>query len=142
MIQPMVTDAVAEVILGLSHQVPFGPTITFGLGGVFTEVFADVAFAVPPFDAARARTVVESIKGIKLLRGARGRPRGDVDALVDVVMKLQKLAVDLGDELSELDINPVMVRPEGRGVVAVDALVIPAAPAPAGDIPAATASTG
>ncbi|KPM54115.1 CoA-binding protein [Frankia sp. R43] len=121
----MVTDAVAEVILGLSHQPPFGPTITFGLGGVFTEVFADVAFAVPPFDADRARAVIESTRGVRLLRGARGRPAGDIDALVETIMCLQALAVDLGDQISELDINPIMVRPAGRGVVAVDALVIP-----------------
>lgn len=121
----MVTDAVAEVILGLSHQAPFGPTITFGLGGVFTEVFADVAFAVPPFDAARARAVIESTRGVRLLRGARGRPAGDIDALVGAIMSLQRLAVELGDQISELDINPIMVRPAGRGAVAVDALVIP-----------------
>ncbi|CUU54809.1 Acyl-CoA synthetase (NDP forming) [Parafrankia irregularis] len=121
----MVTDAVAEVILGLSHQPPFGPTITFGLGGVFTEVFADVAFAVPPFDADRARAVIESTRGVRLLRGARGRPAGDIDALVETIMRLQALAVELGDQIAELDINPIMVRPAGRGAVAVDALVIP-----------------
>ncbi|OAA27778.1 acyl-CoA synthetase (NDP forming) [Frankia sp. EI5c] len=121
----LVTGAVAEVILGLSHQPPFGPTITFGLGGVFTEVFADVAFAVPPFDEARARAVIESTRGARLLHGARGRPAGDVDALVAAIMSLQALAVDLGDRISELDINPIMVLPAGRGVVAVDALVVP-----------------
>ncbi len=121
----MITDAVAEVILGLSHQAPFGPTITFGLGGVFTEVFADVAFAVPPFDADRARAVVDSTKGVKLLRGTRGRPAGDIDALVETILRLRDLAVDLGERISELDINPIMVRPAGKGVVAVDALVVP-----------------
>ncbi|MDT3444205.1 MULTISPECIES: acetate--CoA ligase family protein [unclassified Pseudofrankia] len=125
LVAQMVTDAVAEVILGLSHQHPFGPTITFGLGGVFTEVFADVAFAVPPFDAARARRVIESTKGVKILRGTRGRPAGDIDALVDVILRLQSLALDLGDAISELDINPILVRPAGQGVVAVDALVVP-----------------
>ncbi|WP_261574096.1 acetate--CoA ligase family protein [Frankia gtarii] len=124
-VQQMVADPVAEVILGLSHQPPFGPTITFGLGGIFTEIFRDVAFGVPPFDEARARAIVESTKGVALLRGARGRPAGDLDAVVDTIMKLQALAVDLGDDLAELDINPIIVRPAGQGVVAVDALAIP-----------------
>jgi acyl-CoA synthetase (NDP forming) len=91
---------------------------------VFTEVFADVAFAVPPFDAARARAVIESTKGVKLLRGTRGRPAGDLDALVDAILRLQDLAVDLGDRIAELDINPIMVRPARKGVTAVDALVV------------------
>ncbi|ADP83259.1 acetate--CoA ligase family protein [Pseudofrankia inefficax] len=127
LVAQQVTDAVAEVILGLSHQHPFGPTITFGLGGVFTEVFKDVAFAVPPFDADRARKVIESTKGAMLLHGTRGRPAGDIDALVDVILRLQSLAQDLGDSIAELDINPILVRPAGKGVVAVDALVVPTA---------------
>lgn len=124
LVAEQVTDAVAEVILGLSHQHPFGPTLTFGLGGVFTEVFRDVAFAVPPFDADRARRVIESTRGAVLLHGTRGRPAGHLDALVDVMLRLQSLAQDLGDAITELDINPLLVRPAGRGVVAVDALVI------------------
>ncbi|WP_045877923.1 acetate--CoA ligase family protein [Pseudofrankia sp. DC12] len=94
---------------------------------MFTEVFKDVAFAVPPFDADRARQVIESTKGAMLLRGTRGRPAGDLDALVDVILRLQSLAQDLGDSIAELDINPILVRPAGRGVVAVGALVIPPA---------------
>jgi acyl-CoA synthetase (NDP forming) len=122
LVQPMVTGAVAEVILGLSHSAPFGPTLLFGLGGVFTEVFADVAFAVPPFDRAYAREVVMSTKGSALLQGLRGRPAGDIEALLDVLMALQRLAVELGDEIGELDINPLLVMPDG--VIAVDALVV------------------
>lgn len=123
-VAPMVSGAVTEAILGLSHQHPFGPTITFGLGGVFTEVLEDVAFAVPPFTRAQAAAMVDSIRGAKLLRGVRGRPAGDVDALVEVVMRLQTLALEVGDEIAELDINPIMVMPAGQGVLAVDALVV------------------
>jgi acyl-CoA synthetase (NDP forming) len=124
-VQPMVRGQVAEAILGMSHQAPFGPTILYGLGGIFTEVFEDVAFRVPPFTAAQARGMVEQTRGVRLLRGARGRPAGDLDALVDAIMKLQLLALEVGDDIAELDINPLMVMPEGQGVVAVDALVIP-----------------
>jgi acyl-CoA synthetase (NDP forming) len=123
-IQPMVTGAVAEAIIGLSQQPPFGPTILFGLGGVFTEVFEDVAFRVPPFTRRSARAMVEEIKGAKLLHGTRGRPAGDIEALVDVIMRFQSLALEVGDQIAELDVNPLIVLPEGRGVVAVDALVV------------------
>jgi acyl-CoA synthetase (NDP forming) len=123
-IQPMVRGAVAEAILGLSHQHPFGPTLLFGLGGIFVEVFEDVAIRVPPFSRASARAMVEQTRGAKLLAGARGRPSGDVAALVDTIMRMQRLALEVGDDIDELDINPLMVLPRGQGVVAVDALVV------------------
>ncbi|HEY2304036.1 MAG TPA: acetate--CoA ligase family protein [Acidimicrobiales bacterium] len=123
-VQPMVTGAVAEAILGLSHQPPFGPTLLFGLGGVFVEVFEDVAFRVPPFSRASAEDMVSETRGVRLLAGVRGRPAGDVKALVEVIMRLQRLALEVGDEIAELDINPLMVLPKGQGVVAVDALVV------------------
>jgi acyl-CoA synthetase (NDP forming) len=122
-VQPVVTGAVAEVILGLSQQPPFGPTILFGLGGIFTEVFEDVAFRVPPFTRQSARALVEEIKGAKLLHGTRGRAAGDIEALVDIVMRFQELALQVGDRIAELDVNPLLVLAEGRGAVAVDALV-------------------
>jgi acyl-CoA synthetase (NDP forming) len=122
-VQPMVEGAVAEVIVGLSQQVPFGPTILFGLGGIFTEVFEDVAFRVPPFTRQSARAMVEEIKGVALLHGIRGRPPGDIEALIDLLMAFQRLALEVGDDIAELDVNPVLVLPAGQGVVAVDALV-------------------
>jgi acyl-CoA synthetase (NDP forming) len=122
-VQPVVAGAVAEVILGLSQQAPFGPTILFGLGGIFTEVFEDVAFRVPPFTRHSARAMVEEIKGAALLHGVRGRPAGDIEALVDVLMRFQRLAFEVGDQIAELDVNPLLVLPAGQGVVAVDALV-------------------
>ncbi len=124
-VQSMIDDAVTEAIVGFSHQAPFGPTLLFGLGGVFTEVFGDVAFRVPPFDRAAARAMVEETRGARLLHGVRGRPAGDIEALVDVIMAVQRLALEVGESVAELDINPLIVRPEGSGVVAVDALVIP-----------------
>jgi acyl-CoA synthetase (NDP forming) len=123
-VQPMVRGAVAEAILGLSQQHPFGPTLLFGLGGIFVEVFEDVAIRVPPFSRASARAMVEQTRGFKLLAGARGRPPGDLAALVDAIMRLQRLALEVGDDIDELDINPLMVLPRGEGVVAVDALVV------------------
>jgi acyl-CoA synthetase (NDP forming) len=125
LLQPMVTDVVAEAIIGFSQQPAFGPTIVFGLGGIFTEVLGDVVFGVPPFDRARARRMVQGIRGAAVLAGARGRPAGDTGAVVDALMALQRLALDLGDRVAEMDVNPLMVLPEGSGVVAVDALIVP-----------------
>ncbi len=111
-----------ECVVGVSQDELFGPVVMFGLGGVFVEVFEDVAFRVPPFDRAEARRMVDQTKGAKLLAGARGRPKAKVAALVDVIMKVQTLALDLDDRLEELDINPLVVRPDG--VVALDALIV------------------
>ena len=115
-------SAGTECVLGVSHDDLFGPTVMFGLGGVFVEIFADVAFRVPPFDKAEARRMIAQTKGAKLLAGARGRPAADVGALVDVIMKLQRLAVDHADRIAELDINPLVVSPSGA--VALDALIV------------------
>jgi acyl-CoA synthetase (NDP forming) len=124
-LQALITDAVAETILGISHQEPFGPTVLFGLGGVLTELLKDVSFGVPPYGEEWARRMVDSTAAGTLLRGFRGRPAGDVDALITAIVALGRLAAELGDDLAELDINPLLVLPRGRGVVAVDALVMP-----------------
>jgi len=111
-----------ETVLGVAHDELFGPTVMLGLGGVFVEVLRDVTFRVPPFDRAEARRMVNELRGSALLSGARGRPTADVGALVDAIMRVQRLAVDLSGEVAELDINPLVVRP--KGAVAVDALVV------------------
>ncbi|MET1000397.1 MAG: acetate--CoA ligase family protein [Acidimicrobiia bacterium] len=111
-----------EMIVGVSHDQLFGPVVTFGLGGIFTEVFGDVTFRVPPFDGDEVRRALAELKGSALLAGVRGQKPADVDALVDVVLKVQRLAMDLSDDIREVDINPLLVRP--RGAVALDALVV------------------
>jgi hypothetical protein len=124
LVTPQITDAVAEILLGVSHQAPFGPTITVGLGGVLAELVRDTAFGVPPFDKAYARRMIEQTRAGTLLAGFRGAPAGDVDALVDTIMRLHDLVLDIGHRIQELDINPILVRPQGLGVCAVDALVV------------------
>ncbi len=111
-----------ECVVGVSRDELFGPVVMFGLGGVFVEVFGDVAFRVPPFDKAEALRMVEQTAGSKLFAGVRGRKKAKVSAVVDVLMKVQKLALDHADTISELDINPLVVRPDG--VVALDALIV------------------
>lgn len=111
-----------ECVVGVSRDELFGPVVMFGLGGVFVEVFGDVAFRVPPFDKAEALRMVQQTAGSTLFAGVRGQKKSKVSAVVDVLMKVQKLALDHADTISELDINPLVVRPDG--VVALDALIV------------------
>jgi acetyltransferase len=119
----MVSDAV-EMLVGVSQDPVFGPTITLGLGGVQAEVMRDVAYRVAPFDEDTAREMIGELRGVALLQGFRKRPPADIDALANVVSHLSQVAWALRDRLAELDINPLMVRPKGVGVVAADALVV------------------
>ena len=112
-----------ECVVGVAQDQLFGPVVMAGLGGVLVEVLGDVSFRVPPFTKADAAAMIAELKGAALLRGVRGRPAADVDALVDVIMRVQRLAVDLSADIAELDINPLVVQP--RGAVALDALIVP-----------------
>lgn len=113
-----------EMVVGVTQDELFGPTVTVGLGGVLVEVLHDVAVRVPPFGEDQARAMLGELRGHALLEGVRGAPPADVDALVEVILRVQRMALELGDELSELDINPLMVLPRGQGAVALDALAI------------------
>jgi acyl-CoA synthetase (NDP forming) len=121
LVSELVTGGV-ETVVGVAQDDLFGPTIMFGLGGVFVEVLKDVTFRVPPFDRAETLRMVHEVKGFPLLDGARGRPKADVKALVDVILKVQRLALDLSGQLAELDINPLVVKQ--KGAVALDALAV------------------
>ncbi|MCX5606419.1 acetate--CoA ligase family protein [Streptomyces sp. NBC_00047] len=113
-----------EMVVGVTQDDLFGPTVTVGLGGVLVEVLHDAAVRVPPFGENQARAMLTELRGHALLEGVRGAPPADVDALVEVILRIQRMALELGDELSELDINPLMVLPRGQGAVALDALAI------------------
>lgn len=113
-----------EMVVGVTHDELFGPTVTVGLGGVLVEVLHDVAVRVPPFGEEQARDMLGDLRGRALLDGVRGRPAADLDALVEVVLRVQRMALELGDDLAELDINPLMVLPRGQGAVALDALAV------------------
>ncbi|WOX10408.1 acetate--CoA ligase family protein [Streptomyces sp. N50] len=113
-----------EMVVGVTQDELFGPTVTVGLGGVLVEVLRDVAVRVPPFGEEAARGMLGELRGRPLLDGVRGRPPADLDALVEVILRVQRMALELGDVLSELDINPLMVLPRGQGAVALDALAV------------------
>ena len=113
-----------ETVVGLSQDPVFGPTVMVGLGGVLVEVLGDVAFRVPPFDRDEAGRMVAELKGYPLLTGVRGRPPADLEALVDAIMAVQAIGMELAGTVDEVDVNPLLVLDEGRGAVALDALVV------------------
>ncbi|MBI1965284.1 MAG: acetate--CoA ligase family protein [Betaproteobacteria bacterium] len=122
LVQEMAGEGV-EAILGVTHDALFGPAVMFGLGGIFAEVLKDVSFRLAPVTMSAAREMIEEVAGYPLLAGARGKPRADMGALADAIVRLSALAVDLKDHVAELDVNPLFVFPEGRGVKAADALI-------------------
>ncbi|GAA0443119.1 acetate--CoA ligase family protein [Streptomyces olivaceiscleroticus] len=111
-----------EMVVGVTPDPLFGPTVTVGLGGVLVEVLRDTAVAVPPFGEDQARAALGRLRGAALLEGGRGAAPADTDALVEVMLRVQRMALELGDGLAELDINPLVVLPKGQGAVALDAL--------------------
>ncbi|MEV5674331.1 MULTISPECIES: acetate--CoA ligase family protein [unclassified Streptomyces] len=113
-----------EMMVGVTQDALFGPTVTVGLGGVLVEVLHDTAVRVPPFGEDQARDMLGELRGRALLEGVRGGLPVDVDALVEVVLRVQRMALELGDDLTELDINPLVVLGRGQGAVALDALAI------------------
>ncbi|TJZ52062.1 acetate--CoA ligase family protein [Streptomyces piniterrae] len=113
-----------EMVVGVTHDSLFGPTVTVGLGGVLVEVLRDVAVGVPPFGEEQARAMLGELRGHALLDGVRGAPPADTDALTEVVLRVQRMALELGGDLAELDINPLVVLPRGQGAVALDALAV------------------
>lgn len=112
-----------EVITGMNRDPQFGPLVMFGLGGIYVEVLKDVSFRVAPFGPKEARQMIEEIRSFRLLKGVRGEPPADLEAVVDVLLRLSQLVTDF-PEIVEMDINPLMVFEQGRGAVGVDMRLI------------------
>jgi acetyltransferase len=113
-----------EVILGSVNDPTFGPTVMFGLGGIFVEVMKDVTFRVAPVSNQQALRMLDEIRGAPILGGVRGESPRDKQALADVICAYATMILDLADEIAESDANPVLVYEEGRGVKVVDARII------------------
>jgi acyl-CoA synthetase (NDP forming) len=107
-----------EVIVGAKRDPQFGPTILFGLGGIFVEVFKDVSIRVAPVDRAMAMDMIDDVKGYAILKGARGKKGVDIEALAEVIVNTSRLMMEQ-DKVLELDMNPVMAYE--NGAMAVDA---------------------
>jgi acetyltransferase len=120
LVQKMLQDGL-EVLVGLNRDPVFGLTLTFGLGGIWVEVLRDISLRVLPVTEDDIREMIREIKAYPLLAGARGRAPADIEALVKVMLGVARLGMDW-PELTELDINPLYVLPEGRGVCAADAM--------------------
>lgn len=117
LVQKMVPGV--ETIVGLNRDAQFGPILMFGLGGIYVEVLKDVTFRLAPIRQLGAQRMVESIKAIQILRGVRGKPASDLNALVECIERLSQLAAEI-PEIAELDINPLMVLPIGQGAAVID----------------------
>jgi len=113
-----------EVILGSVNDPTFGPTMMFGLGGIFVEVLKDVTFRVAPVATSQAARMLDEIRGAPILAGVRGEAPRDKLALADTIRAYAAMILDLADEVSESDANPVLVYEEGRGTKIVDARII------------------
>ncbi len=113
-----------EVILGSVNDPTFGPSVMFGLGGIFVEILKDVTFRVAPISPAQAYKMLSEIKGAPILAGARGEAPRDREKLAEVLSRYAQMVVDLGDVIAESDANPVIVYEEGAGVNIVDARII------------------
>ncbi|WP_232423513.1 MULTISPECIES: acetate--CoA ligase family protein [Bacillus] len=120
-VQEMLPEGI-EVIIGATKDPVFGPVVMFGLGGIFVEVFKDISFRVAPLSRTDAVDMIEEIKGKSLLKGARGKEHADIEAVIDVLLKVSSLVIENEAVIEELDINPLLVYEEG--VKAADAMLV------------------
>ena len=119
-VQPMVTGGV-ELIIGSQWDAQFGAIVMVGAGGTWAEILRDTQCALAPLTPRRALELVQALRLWPMLAGGRGQARADIDKLVDVIVRTSWLAATLGPRLTELDINPLLVKPAGQGTIALDA---------------------
>lgn len=132
LIQSMVTGDVVETIAGVNRDPAFASAVVVGLGGIFVELLRDVSLELAPLSPARAKAMINRLQAAKLLQGFRGKQPADIAALEETLVRLGRMAHALGERLISLDLNPLMVLPEGQGVRIVD-IVMQARPS--GDSP-------
>lgn len=123
LVQQMAPSGGVEALIGVKRDPQFGPLVTFGLGGIYVETLRDVTFRIAPFSPREAEAMLGEIRAHALLDGVRGRPPVDKPALIEALLRVGQLAGDF-PEIVELDINPLVVYPQGEGVIAIDMRLI------------------
>jgi acyl-CoA synthetase (NDP forming) len=123
LVEEMLTDGIAEVLIGIIVDPQFGQVLVLGSGGVFTEIMSDSVSLLPPWTRESVAAALKQLKVSKLLDGYRGKPAGDFAALIETILGVARYAAQHVDSLVELDVNPVIVRPVGRGAIAVDTMI-------------------
>jgi acetyltransferase len=119
LVQKMVPPGGLEVVVRMNRDPQFGPLVTFGLGGIYGEVLKDVSCHIAPFSPQEAEEMLSSIRAHALLDGVRGQPQADKAAVVDVLLRVGQLVQDF-PEIVELDVNPLVVYPQGQGAIVID----------------------
>jgi acetate---CoA ligase (ADP-forming) len=127
LVSPMIKDGV-EIILAAKNDAIFGPVTMVGIGGIFVEILKDVVLRVGAVEADEARQMLKELKGYALLTGTRGRPAADLDAVAEAIVAFSAYALANAGRFESMEINPLLVRPRGHGVVALDAWIVPARP--------------
>jgi len=120
-VQGMAKEPIAELIIGMTTDPQFGPALMFGIGGILVELLEDVSFRIAPITEYDAKEMIHEIKGFPLLDGFRGKPKADIDAIVDALMKISKFVME-NENIYEMDLNPVFIYEDG--LVCVDARII------------------
>jgi acyl-CoA synthetase (NDP forming) len=123
LVQPMAAPGI-EMLVGVSRDERLGPMVAVGLGGIHVEALKDVALLPAPFGAREARAAIATLRGAPLLAGVRGAGPADVNALAELLVRLGVFAADHADRIAEVDLNPVIVHPAGRGLTLADALIV------------------
>ncbi len=119
LVQEMVPAGGIEILVGMNRDPQFGPLVTFGLGGIYVETLKDVTFRIAPFSRQDAENMLKEIRTHALLDGVRGQPAVDKEAIIDTLLRIGQLVQDF-PEIVELDINPLIVYPQGQGAISID----------------------
>ena len=120
-VQKMANEPITELILGMTTDAQFGPALMFGIGGILVELLEDVSFRIAPITEYDAREMIKEIKGFPILDGYRGKPKADIDAIIQTLLKVSDL-VTKHEEIYEMDLNPVFIY--DKGLICVDARII------------------
>lgn len=120
-VQKMADEPITELIIGMTTDAQFGPALMFGIGGILVELLEDVSFRIAPITEYDAKEMIHEIKGFPILDGYRGKPKADLDAIVDTLLKFSDFVIE-HEEINEMDLNPVFIYE--KGLICVDARII------------------